>query len=252
MKEFAIIGYPLTHSFSPIYFNEKFKKLNLIEYIYNKYPLTSIEEFPDLIKNNNNLIGLNVTIPYKEQVIKYLDILDETARSIGAVNTIKITRQDEKVILKGFNTDAYGFMNSFKPLLKEYHKKALILGTGGASKAVVYVLKNLNIDFLFVSRKPKAENHISYNDLFNKKILSDYLIVINTTPLGMYPDSNTKPEIPYDQITEYHYLYDLIYNPDETLFLKEGKKRNATIKNGLEMLYLQAEKAWEIWNDNSI
>jgi len=252
MKEFAIIGYPLTHSFSPTYFNEKFKKLNLYDHFYNKYPLSNIEDLPLLIKTNKNLIGLNVTIPYKEQVIKYLDTLDQTAHQIGAVNTIKIIRNNDNVFLKGFNTDAYGFLNSFKPLLKEYHKKALILGTGGASKAIAYVLKTLNIEYLFVSRSPKTNNQISYEDLRNNNILSDYLIIINCTPIGMYPEVQAKPDIPYDNITKYHYLYDLIYNPEITLFLSEGKKRNAIIKNGLEMLYLQAERAWEIWNDNNL
>lgn len=252
MKEFAIIGYPLTHSFSPVYFNEKFKKLNLLDHIYNKYPLTTIEEFPLLINNNKNLIGLNVTIPFKEQVIKFIDILDDTAKAIGAVNTIKIVRKKNEIVLKGYNTDAYGFLNSFKPLLKEYHNKALILGTGGASKAVSFVLRQLNIEYLFVSRTPKSSNQISYEDLKNKNLLKEYLIIINTTPIGMFPEINNKPDIPYEEITEFHYLYDLIYNPEETLFLMEGKKRNATIKNGLEMLYLQAEKAWEIWNNDNI
>lgn len=259
MKLYGLIGYPLSHSFSQKYFNEKFLKENIDAY-YQLFPLKNIEEFPGLLKQFSRLSGINVTIPYKEQIIKYLDNIDNIAKEIGAVNTVKIrqTRQTalsgrtdkhlKKYSLFGYNTDVYGFYHSLKPLLKPIHKRALIFGTGGASKAVAYALKQLNIHFIFVSRNPEKNNDISYSDI-NSAIIKNNQIIINTTPLGMFPDINTYPPMPYESLTKTHILYDLVYNPEETLFLKFGKQNKAETINGLSMLKLQAEKSWEIWNN---
>ncbi len=247
MKIYGLIGYPLTHSFSKNYFNEKFEKDGLIQCKYENFPLKSVDELPGLIHNNKEICGLNVTIPYKEKVIPFLDFLDDNAKNIGAVNTIKIKRNKQKPVLTGFNTDAYGFQESLKPLLNRNINNALILGTGGASKAVAYILGKLNIRYFFVTRNPRSNNHIAYGDL-NCKIINDFKLIINTSPVGMFPDSGNFPDIPYDCISEKHILFDLIYNPPETVFLKKGKEKGAKTINGLPMLHLQAEKAWEIWN----
>ncbi|RVU90173.1 shikimate dehydrogenase [Flavobacterium columnare] len=244
MKKLGLLGKNISYSFSRNYFTNKFKKESLASiFSYNNYDIQKIDEFKSIINKEPNLIGLNVTIPYKEEIIPYLDELSETAKYIGAVNTIKITT-DKKLI--GDNTDFYGFQKSLSPLLLNHHKKALILGTGGASKAVAYALKNLGINFLFVSRKPSI-NTITYNDL-EATILAEYTIIINCTPLGTAPNIQNSPSIPYDFITSNHLVYDLIYNPEKTTFLIKAEKRGAIIKNGYEMLVLQAEKAWEIWN----
>ncbi|MCO5229703.1 MAG: shikimate dehydrogenase [Chitinophagales bacterium] len=237
----GLIGYPLSHSFSKGYFTEKFKKENISHHQYDIYPIEKIEYVENLFQHEQ-LSGLNVTIPYKETVIPFLDKLDETAKEIGAVNTIKI-ENGEKI---GFNTDCYGFEMSFKPLLKPHHHKALVLGTGGASKAVVYVLKKLGIEFQYVSRTPSS-GQWSYKDI-SIQTLQEYTIIINTTPLGMYPNIETLPPLPYYGIHAGHYLYDLVYNPATTAFLNEGILKGATVKNGLDMLYFQAEKAWDIWD----
>lgn len=242
MKQFGLIGYPLSHSFSKGYFAEKFLKENISDCKYDVFPLEKIEGFVELYNHHKNLVGLNVTIPYKEKVIPFLDELNEEANEIGAVNTIKFIA-GKKI---GYNTDCYGFEMSLIPMLKPHHKNALILGTGGASKAVAYVLKKSGIEFQYVSRT-KSEHTITYDEL-NELIIHNSSLIINTSPIGMYPNINDEPEIPYQFITEKHLLYDLIYNPLETQFLKEGKLRNAQTKNGLEMLYLQAEKSWQIWN----
>lgn len=239
MKLFGLIGFPLAHSFSEKYFSEKFKKENITDCRFKNFPLRTIEEFPALIRNEPALCGLNVTIPYKESVIKYLDDLDEDAKKIGAVNCIKISQK-----LTGYNTDSFAFEQSLKPLLKPEHRQALILGTGGAAKAVSFILDGAKIRFRFVSR---TKGDFSYSEL-NRQILSDSLLIINTTPLGMFPETNACPDIPYQFLTPRHLLYDLIYNPEETLFLKKGKEKGTQIKNGLEMFRLQAEKTWEIWN----
>lgn len=238
--KFGLIGKDISYSFSKNYFTLKFKKLGLNDYEYVNFDLKSIDEFRDLI--SKELIGLNVTIPYKESIIEFLDEIDEEAKLIGAVNTIKI---DKRGNLKGYNTDVYGFEESLKPLITNSHKKALVLGTGGASKAVCYVLDKLNIDYLIVSRTPE-KTQISYTDL-NRSLLEKHTIIINCTPQGTYPKVEEYPEIPYDCITKKHLLYDLIYNPEKTRFLKEGEKRGADISNGLKMLELQAEKSWNIW-----
>lgn len=242
MKQFGLIGYPLSHSFSKGYFSEKFQKESILNCQYDIFPLEKIEDFTDLCAQYKNLKGLNVTIPYKEKIIPFLDELNDEAQEIGAVNTIKFTNGK----MTGYNTDCYGFEMSLKPLLKAHHTSALILGTGGASKAVEYVLKKLGISFQYVSRT-KSSTSISYNDV-NSFIIQHSTLIINSTPIGMYPNVEDAQHLPYNFITNNHLLYDLIYNPEETQFLKEGKSRGAQTKNGLEMLYLQAERSWEIWN----
>jgi len=242
MKQYGLIGYPLSHSFSKGYFAEKFLKENITDANYDVFPLEKIDDFTALYQNKENLIGLNVTIPYKQQVIPFLDELDETSANIGAVNTVKFT-QGKRI---GYNTDAYGFEMSLKPMLQSHHTNALILGTGGASKAVEYVLKKLGISFQYVSRN-KSDHTISYEQL-DEFIIHNSKLIINSTPIGMYPNVDVAPNIPYNAISEKHLLYDLVYNPEETLFLKKGKEKGAQTKNGLEMLYLQAERSWEIWN----
>ena len=243
--QLGLIGKTLSHSFSKSYFENKFEEEKLANHSYELFELNSIEEFPELLKNNPNLVGLNVTIPYKESVIPFLDELDETAKEIGAVNTIKISRKEGKTILKGYNTDAKGFGLSIKPFLKNTHERALILGTGGGSKAVNYVLKNLGITTLFVSRNAK-ENELNYKDL-NDYVMKFHKLVINTTPLGMSPNEDTFPDIPYSLLDESHTLIDLVYNPKQSQFLTKGKEEGTEILNGLSMLHHQANEAWKIW-----
>ena len=246
MRLFGIIGYPLSHSFSKPYFHNKFVKENITDAEYNVFPLENIYEITTII-NNPELLGLSVTIPHKQAIIPFLNEVDDTALKIGAVNCIKISHHNNRLYLKGFNTDCIGFEESLKPLLKSYHTQALILGTGGASKAVAYVLNKLNIDSLNVSRT-KSIDTITYDEL-NEDSIANNLLIVNTTPLGMYPNINNSPHLPYQYLTEKHLLYDLIYNPAETEFLKQGKLHNATTYNGEKMLHLQAEAAWKIWND---
>lgn len=243
MKQYGLIGKTLSHSFSKKYFEEKFKREN-INAVYENFELNDISQVEGLFSIHSNLCGLNVTIPYKEQIIPYLDEIDEQAKKIGAVNTIYIDKETGKK--KGYNTDVYGFKQSLKPFLENQHQRALILGTGGASKAVAYVLNELGIITAFVSRTPQAENQLSYDEL-NENILASFLLIVNTTPLGTFPNLEEKPPLNYSAITPNHLLYDLVYNPAETAFLKEGKKRGALTINGEQMLQLQAEKAWEIW-----
>jgi len=250
MKLLGLIGYPLTHSFSEKYFSDKFRDEQIQGYSYNNFPIESIEKFPG-ITDKPHLTGLNVTIPYKEQVIPYLDEVDDTARQIGAVNTVKISERGGKKHLSGYNTDAYGFHQSLSPHLRPAHKHALILGTGGASKAIQYVLDELDIEYKIVSRQVSA-NTIGYQDLC-LSLIREYLVIINTTPLGTYPDVDAFPDIPYDLLSENHLLYDLVYNPAKTKFLRLGRQKGAQVVNGYEMLKLQAEKSWEIWTgDQSV
>ena len=245
MKKYGLLGYPLGHSFSRNYFNQKFEA-EKIDAEYLNFEIPEIKEIKNIIKENPELNGLNVTIPYKEQVIPYLDDLDEDARLIGAVNVIKFSKGlFGKVKLKGYNSDIIGFKQSIEPLLKEHHRKALILGTGGASKAVFQGLKQLGVAATFVSRK--AKEFCSTYEEITPKTMEQYTVIVNTTPLGMYPNVNACPNIPYDLLTSDHLLYDLLYNPDETLFMRKGKEKGAVVKNGLEMLLLQAFAAWEIW-----
>lgn len=245
MKKFGLIGYPLGHSFSKNYFNEKFHSEN-IDAEYVNFEIPSIKDFPHVLLHNPNLAGMNVTIPYKEQVIPYLDELDPDAKAIGAVNVIKIVRQKGKTKLIGHNSDIIGFMQSIEPLLESQHKKALILGTGGASKAVFHGLKKLGVEAKFVSRTPK-EGMFTYEDL-TPEVMEEYKVIVNCTPVGMYPRADEYPNIPYECITPNHLLYDLLYNPNTTLFMKKGADKGAVTKNGLEMLLLQAFGAWDIWN----
>lgn len=245
MRKFGLIGYPLSHSFSKKYFSEKFEKEGIEDAQYELYPLKAIEELPRLIKTTPALVGLNITIPYKEQVIPFLDELDEKAETIGAVNTIIL----ENGKLKGHNTDYDGFKSSLIKWLgsKPLPEKALILGTGGASKAVKAVLDDLAIQNNFVSRTP-IEGQLTYSELENSEIFNTSNLIINTSPLGMSPNTEALPDLPYDQLTEHHLLFDLVYNPLLTAFMQKGLDENCWVKNGLEMLHGQAEKAWEIWN----
>jgi shikimate dehydrogenase len=245
MKVFGLIGKPLTHSFSPAYFREKFSRENLPECDYRLFPLDDISDLPELLRNNPQIKGLNVTIPYKTDVIGLLDTLDETAQQIGAVNTIKITRQNNALFLKGYNTDSFGFLHSCEGL--QNNNNALIIGTGGSAKAVQYALQSLGIQYLSVSRNPSGAKEISYHDL-TAEVLNRYKLLINTTPLGMFPNTLEAPPLPYAHIGNGHFLFDLIYNPPETLFMAKGKAAGAKIQNGELMLELQAERAWEIWN----
>jgi shikimate dehydrogenase len=243
-KRFGLLGRDISYSFSRGYFTDKFSKENFNDCTYENFDIQDIKLFPEIINNNREEIrGINVTIPYKEEVIPYLDKLSKKASQIGAVNTIKITKKGK---LKGYNTDYYGFKKSLEPLLEPYHKKALILGTGGASKGVAFALAELNIDYTFVSRNAK-EKTISYDQL-NEDIFNQYQIVVNTSPVGTSPNIEQSPAIPYDFFTKNHIAYDLIYNPAETQFLKQAKEKGAQTKNGLDMLVFQAEKSWEIWN----
>lgn len=246
MKIYGLIGFPLKHSFSARFFAEKFQQEN-IESQYLNFEIESITMLPQIIRNNLNLVGLNVTIPYKESVIRYLDELDDTAKNIGAVNVIQIRRREHEVYLKGYNSDVIGFRDSIVPLIsKKNHKKALILGTGGAAKAVRYALESIDIECRYVSRRP-TDNEYIYADL-TKDILDEYKVIVNASPLGTFPNIDQCPAIPYEFLNKNHLLYDLVYNPPVTKFLSLGAKQGATIKNGYEMLQLQALAAWSIWN----
>ena len=272
-KLYGLIGFQLSHSFSKKYFTEKFERENSSDCEYNLYPIDNINQLPQLITDNPSLCGLNVTIPYKESVIPFLDELDETAKAVGAVNCIKIVTPNSKIqtpksqILIGYNTDVFGFRQSIKPFLEIQHERALILGTGGASKAVAYVLKEIGIECFFVSRSKEQESRINPPDqtvvragnqdseakIFLYEELTDYIIsafklIVNTTPVGMYPNVKDAPQIPYQSLLPSHLLYDLVYNPIETEFLKRGKLQGASTVNGLSMLHQQAEEAWRIWN----
>ncbi len=250
MKIYGLIGYPLGHSFSAGYFADKFKNENIKDSVYRNFPIENISKLANIISDNHELIGLNVTIPYKEQVIQFLDEIDAEAKGVGAVNTLKILRNENSYKLKGFNSDVYGFQTSLQPYLKNFHKKALILGTGGASKAIKFVLKKLNIEYISASIEELKENEIRY-EVIDKKMIEDRLLIIHATPLGTFPNINSCPPIPYEFITPKHVLFDLVYNPEETLYLKKGKEKGATTINGLKMLHMQAEKSWEIWNSKS-
>lgn len=249
MKLYGLIGYPLSHSFSPGYFKDKFLREGISNCEYKAFELKDISELPELIKSNRNLTGLNVTIPYKEAVIPFLHEMDDTAMAIGAVNTIKISRScfSNDYRLKGYNTDANGFEKTLDELPQKI-TKGLILGTGGASKAVAYVLNKRGIEFQFVSREATGKNQINYTQL-TPEVIHNAGLIVNTTPLGMYPNINDYPDIDFTVLSNQHILYDLIYNPEETLFLKKGREQGSMVINGLKMLQYQADKAWEIWND---
>ena len=247
MNTYGLIGYPLGHSFSRKFFTEKFAKEG-IDAQYLNFEIPSIEEFPEIIKNNPTLRGLNVTIPYKQQVMQYLDDISEEAKAIGAVNVVKcqLSTVNSQLHLTGYNSDVIGFVESIKPLLKPHHKKALILGTGGASKAIRYGLeKKLGMKTLFVSRSAR-EGMITYEEV-TAEVLKEYEVIVNCSPVGMYPHVDECPALPYEAMNESNLLYDLVYNPLETLFMKKGAAQGATVKNGLEMLHLQAIASWEFW-----
>jgi shikimate dehydrogenase len=264
MKHYGLIGFPLSHSFSKKFFTEKFEKQNIKDAAYDLFQIEDIKELPALLRKNANLCGLNVTVPYKIAVLKYLDWIEHDARNAGAVNCIRIMAESPVLAaftgevgvkghdfrLEGFNTDIYGFEASLRPLLKNQHDQALILGDGGAARAVKCVLDNVGITFKSVTRKP-AEGHILFGDLKPHHI-NQHTVIINTTPIGMSPNVDECPPIPYEAITDKHLLYDLIYNPEQTLFLKKGAEQGAVTKNGYEMLVLQAERSWEIWNSREI
>lgn len=242
-KKFGLIGKDISYSFSKKYFTEKFAKDLFNDCVYENFDIPTIEEFPNILKNNPDLKGLNVTIPYKEAIIPYLDTLSEKAFKIGAVNVIRFTKKGN---LKGYNSDWYGFKKSLDPLLQPHHKKALILGTGGAAKAVAFALEQMGIFYTYVSREA-SENTIDYSRI-NVTTFDNYQIIINCTPVGTSPNTKEFPPIPYEFFTNKHIAFDLIYNPEETQFLKKAKKKGAVTKNGAEMLVFQAEKAWKIWN----
>lgn len=289
VRLFGLIGFPLTHSFSEQYFTEKFQREGIKDAMYRKFPITDINLVPDLIKCHPNLKGFNVTIPYKETIIPLLDELDETAKVVGAVNTVvcqasatlSLTNNNSlsltnnnalsltnnnalsltnnnaldatnnvQLRLKGYNTDVYGFRQSIKPFLASHHERALILGTGGASKAVEYVLRGIGVECVFVSRQKNelpGKQVLTYAEL-NRYVLDAFKLIVNCTPVGTFPNVNEAPDIPYEYITSDHFLYDLVYNPAETEFLRRGKERGAMIQNGYDMLKMQAEKAWTIFN----
>lgn len=249
MRKFGLIGYPLGHSFSKKYFTEKFTAESIPDCSYENYPIR-IEELPGLIASDMSLTGLNVTIPYKSEVIRYLDKISNEAAEIGAVNVVKIKRDGESIKLFGFNSDISGVYDSLFPLLQSGGFKALVLGTGGSSKAVCYVLGKLSVGYTLISRSPKP-GCLTYSDITDSMI-KDHLLIINTTPLGMFPDTSRKPDLDYDLIGKNHILFDLVYNPELTSFLMMGKERGATVLNGLKMLMRQAERSWEIWNDDSL
>ncbi|OIP84680.1 MAG: shikimate dehydrogenase [Porphyromonadaceae bacterium CG2_30_38_12] len=244
MQHYGLIGYPLGHSFSKMFFSQKFSN-EKIDAVYEAYPLETIQEFEKLIRTVT-LNGLNVTIPYKEQVIPFLNEINTEAAQIGAVNTIKFIRQNGVFHLVGYNTDAIGFENSIKPLFQKHHTKALILGTGGASKAIRYVLEKNGIETQFVSRS-KSDLNLCYQDL-NEALLTEYTVVVNASPVGTFPNEDACPAIPYQFLTERHLLFDVVYNPSETMFLKNGRAQGAIGINGALMLEKQALAAWEIWN----
>jgi shikimate dehydrogenase len=241
---FGLVGYPLVHSFSKGYFNQRFVELNEPNCRYENFSIADISLFTALVRGNASLSGLNVTIPYKESVIPLLHELDDAAREIGAVNCIRVRNG----ILKGFNTDVYGFEMSIKPFLENHYERALILGTGGASKAVAYVLRKWGIPLHFVSRTPSGEQELSY-DVLKADVMHHFPLIINTTPLGTYPDIDACPVLPYEGLSAKHFLYDLVYNPEETTFLRLGRLAGAKTMNGHAMLVQQAEKSWQIWNE---
>ena len=247
MDKYGLIGYPLGHSFSISYHNQRFADEG-IDAKYLNFEIPSIDELPEVLSLHPELKGLNVTIPYKEKVMRFLDYVSPEARAIGAVNVIRVEHQGKKTILKGYNSDVIGFTQSIESMLEDYHKKALILGTGGASKAVNYGLRSLGLETVFVSRYERPDT-IQYNQI-TPEVVQEYNVIVNCTPLGMFPKTDECPPLPYEALTERNILYDLIYNPDETLFMRKGAEHGAEVKNGLEMLLLQAFASWEMWNGN--
>lgn len=245
MDKYGLIGYPLIHSFSKSFFNEKFSNEG-IDAEYINFEIKDIDGLPEVLATNPELRGLNVTIPYKEKVLSFLDYISVEARAIGAVNVIRVDHKGDDIKLKGYNSDVIGFTKSIEPLLEKFHKKALVLGTGGASKAVNYGLKSLGLETVLVSRFERPGT-IQYKNL-TPDIVKEYNVIVNCTPCGMYPHYDECPQLPYEALDSHNILYDLIYNPDQTLFLKKGAEQGAVTKNGLEMLLLQAFASWDFWN----
>lgn len=245
MDKYGLIGFPLGHSFSKSFFNEKFQNEG-IDAEYINFEIKGIDELPEVLATNPELRGLNVTIPYKEKVLSFLDYISVEARAIGAVNVIRVDHKGDDVLLKGYNSDVIGFTKSIEPLLETFHKKALILGTGGASKAINYGLKSLGLETVLVSRFERPGT-IQYKDI-TPDVVKEYNVIVNCTPSGMFPHYDECPDLPYEALDNHNLLYDLIYNPDETLFMKKGRGRGAQTKNGLEMLLLQAFASWDFWN----
>lgn len=247
MDKYGLIGYPLGHSFSISYFNQKFADEG-INAKYENFEISSIDQLQEILDTNTTLRGLNVTIPYKEKVIEFLDSITPEAQAIGAVNVIRVTHEGNNVKLKGYNSDVIGFTQSIEPMLdKKWHKKALILGTGGASKAINYGLKSLGLETVFVSRYQRPGT-IQYETI-TPEVVKEYNVIVNCTPVGMYPHTEECPPLPYEAMDYHTILYDLIYNPDETLFMRRGREQGAEVKNGLEMLLLQAFASWEFWHE---
>ena len=244
MDKYGLIGYPLGHSFSISYFNEKFQNEG-IDAVYENFEIPQIDNLEEILNVNPELKGLNVTIPYKEKVLDFLDNVSPEARAIGAVNVIKVEHSGNDTILTGYNSDVIGFTKSIEPMLERHHKKALILGTGGASKAVNYGLKALGLETVFVSRYERPGT-VCYKDI-TPEVVKEYNVIVNCTPLGMFPKTDQCPDLPYEAMDRHTLLYDLIYNPDETLFMNKGRQYGATVKNGLEMLLLQAFASWDFW-----
>lgn len=245
MDKYGLIGFPLGHSFSKSFFNEKFQNEG-IDAEYINFEIKGIDELPEVLATNPELCGLNVTIPYKEKVLSFLDYISVEARAIGAVNVIRVDHKGDDVVLKGYNSDVIGFTKSIEPLLETFHRKALILGTGGASKAINYGLKSLGLETVLVSRFERPGT-IQYKDI-TPDVVKEYNVIVNCTPSGMFPHYDECPDLPYEALDNHNLMYDLIYNPDETLFMKKGRERGAQTKNGLEMLLLQAFASWDFWN----
>ncbi len=250
MRKFGLIGYPLGHSFSKKYFTEKFLNEHLTDCSYENYPLPNIGQFPKLITEEPDLCGLNVTIPYKSEIIRFLDVIEPEAKEIGAVNVLKLKRFDGQITLSGYNSDVTGIRNSLLPYINNNIRNAIVLGTGGSSKAVCHVLKKFGFHVTLISRS-KKHGILAYSDI-NSVLINNSELIINTTPLGMFPDTESRPDIDYNLLTKKHILFDLVYNPQITSFLKKGVVQGCTIISGLKMLHSQAEKSWEIWNDNNL
>lgn len=247
MKKFGLIGHPLSHSFSKKYFEDKFQSKGIKDCTYELFPMETLNNLNEWINGNSDLVGFNVTIPHKIAILPFLNEIDAAAKAIGAVNTVKVNRNGTDIQLKGYNTDAFGFKQSIKPFLASHHHKALIFGTGGSSKAVQFVLEEIGVECFFVSRQSNNEMYFPPSEV-NEHLLRSFHLIINCTPLGMFPNINSSPLSQYNGIGQAHLVYDLVYNPEETLLMKECKAKGATVLNGLSMLHLQADKAWEIWN----
>lgn len=250
MRKYGLVGYPLGHSFSKTYFSDKFQREQIADCTYENFPIRDIGSLPELLASEPDLLGLNVTIPYKSEVIRFVDFIDPEAKEIGAVNVLKIRRTGRKIHLSGYNSDITGIYDSLSECFREGIKDAIVLGTGGSSRAVCHVLRTHGVRFVQVSRTGNKDI-LSYSDL-SSKIIRKSRLIINTTPLGMYPDIDSRPDLDYSQLDKYHVLFDLVYNPEITRFLRSGLERGCSVISGLKMLHSQAERSWEIWNDQKL